>query len=242
MLESDNVEFKLTWKDEYLKWICGFANASGGKLYIGLDDSGHVVGLIDAKRLLEEIPNKIVNYLGIVAEVRLLDQEGHSFLEINVVPSSIPVSYKGSYHYRSGSTKQELKGAALNQFLLKRMGRSWDDLSCENATLNDIDTDAVDWFMKRAFAWKRIENGLNSDDLITILDNLNLIADDGRIKNAAILLFGKRPSRFFPSVSFKIGRFINGDDDLHFQDIIEGNIIQMADRVMDILNSKYTAS
>ncbi|MDR1973153.1 MAG: hypothetical protein LBQ31_00575 [Bacteroidales bacterium] len=62
------------------------------------------------------------------------------------------------------------------------------------------------------------------------------------IKNAALLLFGKRPSKFFPSVQFKIGRFGKDDTDLLFQDLVEGNILQMADNVMDILKSKYLIS
>lgn len=46
MIEKENqtVEWKLSWKDEYLKWICGYANAQGGTLYIGADDDGNVVG------------------------------------------------------------------------------------------------------------------------------------------------------------------------------------------------------
>ena len=43
--ENQNVEFKEVWKDEYLKWISGFANAQGGKIYIGSDDNGNVVGI-----------------------------------------------------------------------------------------------------------------------------------------------------------------------------------------------------
>ena len=35
MGESQNIEWKELWRDEYLKWICGFANAQGGKIYIG---------------------------------------------------------------------------------------------------------------------------------------------------------------------------------------------------------------
>ncbi len=35
MLEKQNVEWKQKWKDEYLQWICGFANAQGGTIYIG---------------------------------------------------------------------------------------------------------------------------------------------------------------------------------------------------------------
>ena len=48
--ESENIEFKQSWRDEYLKWISGFANASGGKLLIGVEDAGNVVGLHDAQR------------------------------------------------------------------------------------------------------------------------------------------------------------------------------------------------
>ncbi|WP_296322085.1 helix-turn-helix domain-containing protein, partial [uncultured Treponema sp.] len=39
-MESQNIEYKKTWRDEYLKWICAFANTEGGKLYIGIDDNG----------------------------------------------------------------------------------------------------------------------------------------------------------------------------------------------------------
>lgn len=38
-MESQSIEYKKTWRDEYLKWICAFANTEGGKLYIGLDDA-----------------------------------------------------------------------------------------------------------------------------------------------------------------------------------------------------------
>ena len=58
--ESQNIEYKESWRDEYLKWICGFANAQGGRIYIGVNDQKKVIGLSDAKRLLEDIPNKIV--------------------------------------------------------------------------------------------------------------------------------------------------------------------------------------
>ena len=71
--ESQNIEYKESWRDEYLKWICGFANATGGKIYIGIDDNGQVVGVEDAKKLMEDIPNKIVNFLGIVADVNTME-------------------------------------------------------------------------------------------------------------------------------------------------------------------------
>jgi len=242
MYESQNIEFKQSWHDEYLKWISGFANASGGKMYIGIDDNGNVTGLADWKKMMEDIPNKIVNYLGIVVQVNLLEKKSKEYIEIIVEPSSVPISYRGTHYYRSGSTKQELKGNALHQFLMKRLGRTWDDFPCENANLHDIDPEAINYFFKKAVISKRIAPYSGNDDLATVLENLDLFTDNGKLKNAALLLFGKRPSRFFPSVSFKIGRFIEGDDDLRFQDVVDGNILQMADKVMDVLKSKYLIS
>ena len=57
--ENQAVEWKESWRDEYLRHVCGFANAGGGLLVIENNDSGKVVGVTDAARLLEELPNKI---------------------------------------------------------------------------------------------------------------------------------------------------------------------------------------
>ena len=69
LAESQNLEWKSSWRDEYLKWICGFANAHGGVLVIGKNDRGEIVGVKDPLRLLEEIPNKALSLLGIVVDV-----------------------------------------------------------------------------------------------------------------------------------------------------------------------------
>lgn len=120
--ESQNTEYKESWRDEYLKWICGFANAQGGRIYIGVDDDRQVVGVEDSKRLMEDIPNKVRDVLGIIVDENLQEEGGEEYIEIVVPAYSNPINYKGQYHYRSGSTKQELKGAALNRFLLERGG------------------------------------------------------------------------------------------------------------------------
>ena len=237
--ENQNIEFKESWRDEYLKWICGFANAQGGKIYIGVRDDGSVCGLDDSKRLLEDIPNKIVSLLGIVADVNLLQKDGKDYICIEVPPYKVPIAYKGVYHYRSGSTKQELKGAALQEFLFKKMGLTWDGAAYTSATIDCIDPNAIAYFLHKAVSSGRLPAELEKSDLKTVLENLDLFADDGKLRNAAILCFGKRPSRYFAAAEFKIGRFGASQSDLMFQDMVEGNLIQMADRVIDLLKSKY---
>jgi len=95
MSENQNIEYKESWRDEYLKWICGFANAQGGTIYIGIDDAGNVVGVENSKKLLEDLPNRIKNLMGVVANVNMLTKDGKEFLEIKVNPSSYPISYHG---------------------------------------------------------------------------------------------------------------------------------------------------
>ena len=238
MSESQNIEYKESWRDEYLKWICGFANTHGGRIYIGIDDNQQVVGVADTKRLMEDIPNKIVNYLGIVADVNLLHKEDKDYIEIAVQPCNLPIAYHGIYHYRSGSTKQELKGAALQQFLLRKMGHSWDDIENERATLDDIDRQAIDFFLRKAVDAGRMPVDSLNETTEKVLSNLNLIGGEGKLRNAALLLFGKNPAKFFTSVQFRIGRFGRDEADLMFQDVVDGNIIQMTDRVIEVLKSK----
>ncbi len=53
--ETHFLEWKESWRDEYLKWLCGFANADGGTLIIGMNDKGEPVGAPIAGRLLVDL-------------------------------------------------------------------------------------------------------------------------------------------------------------------------------------------
>lgn len=81
MEETSIIEHKSQWRDEWLQWICGFANNQGGVINIGLNDKGQPVGLQKVKKLMEDIPSKIINKLGIVPDVdqRKIDEHCGGF-------------------------------------------------------------------------------------------------------------------------------------------------------------------
>ena len=237
MSESQNIEWKQSWHDDYLKWVCGFANAIGGVIFIGKDDNGEITHLADYRNLLEAIPNKIREYLGIIAEVNLHQENGAHFLEIVVPPYSVPVSLRGHYYYRTGSTKLELTGNALNEFLLKKSGKTWDNVPEAVATFNDIDSESVKAFIKDAQKSGRMPD-VSDLSIEELFEKLRL-SDNGEIKRAAIILFGKDPNRFYPNVMVKIGRFGHDDADLKFQETEEGNLIQLLKNVPNQLNYKF---
>ena len=237
MNETQNTEYKQSWRDDYLKWICGFANANGGSIFIGKDDNGNVVGAIDTKRLLEEIPNKVRDILGILVDVNLHSTTDGEFIEILVEAYPYPVNYKGQYHYRSGSTKQELKGTALDKFLLQKKGKRWDGVPVPKVSRKDLKQETVDFFRKRAFKSQRIEEDILTDTHELLLENLQLKENDF-LKRAAILLFHSNPEIFVTGSYIKIG-FFETDDDLKFQDEIHGNLIEQIEKTMDLLFTKY---
>ena len=221
------------------KWVCGFANAKGGKIFIGIDDKGNVAGVKDYKKLMDDIPNKIVSHLGLMVDVNLHNKNNAHYLEIVIPVSTVPISYHGGYYYRSGSTKQELKGTALNDFIMGKMGMTWEQRPVPEATLDDIDTGVLKSFVQKALTKQRISPAAANADTLTILKNLKLLGKNNELLLAALLLFGKEPDQYVFDAYLKIGRFGNSHSDLRFQDVVKGNILEMADKVMEILNTKY---
>ncbi len=236
-IETQNKEYKSKWRDEYLKWICGFANAKGGKIYIGKDDKGNVVGVENVKKLLEDIPNKAKDILGVVVDVNLHTAAKGDFLEIIVDEYPYPVNYKGQYHYRSGSTKQELKGAALDKFMLQKKGKKWDGVPVPKVSVSDLNQEAFDFFRKRAFKSKRIEEEVLTDSNEHLIENLQLKENDF-LKRAAILLFHPNPENFVTGAYIKIG-FFESDSELMYQDEIHGNLFEQVEKTIDLLFTKY---
>lgn len=236
-IETQNIEWKESWRDEYLKWICGFANADGGTLFIGKRDDGSIAGLTDAKKLMEEIPNKVRDIMGIMVDVNLKEEADSQYLEIIVESYPNPVNYKGQYYYRSGSTKQELKGQALDTFLLKKHGLHWDGVPHPRLTFNDIDNKAVVDFIRKGIQSGRLDAASQNDSKEEIFAKLKL-TENNYIKRAAALLFCEDPESYVGGAYIKIG-FFQTNTELIYQDEVHGNIFHQVDKTLEFLTTKY---
>lgn len=184
---------------------------------------------------MDDIPNKIRNAMGITVEVNLHEEAEKHFIGIITHPYSVPISLRGRYYYRSGSTKQELTGASLNEFLLKKSGKTWDDVIEPRATFDDIDESTFSAFLKMSEEKGRMPETIGLT-ISQIFDKL-LLTENGQLKRSAVVLFGKNPAKFYPNTFVKIGRF-KGNDIL-FHDVVEGNLITLLREVTNQLNHKY---
>ena len=103
MPEQQNIEYKSSWHEEYLDWICGFANAQGGKIYIGKDNSdllfqdeihGNLFEQIEKRKITSseyakkfKISDRTARRdLSELAEMKLLKNEGDNKLSHYVFP------------------------------------------------------------------------------------------------------------------------------------------------------------
>ena len=238
MQENYNTEFKQSWRDEYLKTLCAFANTHGGILYVSKDDDGNVVGLDNDKKTLEDLPNKIRSKLGILADVQHHKTDGKDYLSIEITAYPYqPISYDGRYYRRSGSTTQLIDGTELEHFLLSKHGRTWDTVPIAHVASEDLSLEVIHRFKTKVMQTGRLTEIQNWDNHL-LLNKLHLFAERGELTRAAILLFHNDPERWIKGAFIKIAAFdTNGE--LRFQDSVNGSLIEQIDKTLDLLKTKY---
>lgn len=239
MPEHQTIEWKESWQDEYLKWICGYANAYGGILYIGKDDNGTVVGINNSRQLLEKLPNKITDMMGIIVDVNLKYEEDLEYLAIIVDKYPSLISFRGKYYYRSGSTMREITGKELDKAMLKSQGKTWDGVPLPRIKIEDLKQDAIKLFRKKAVERGRLtEEAVRVSDII-LMEDLHLVDEDGHLLRAAMLAFYEDPEKWVTGSYIKIGYFGKSDSDLLYQDEVHGPLIEQVDKTVDLIYTKY---
>ncbi|MGC8746783.1 MAG: ATP-binding protein [Candidatus Saccharicenans sp.] len=225
-LEGETLEFKRQWTDRALEDLAAFANTRGGTLLVGIREDGEIVGTKVNDQEIQRITNLIAAHLGITPSIRAVEIEGLPALEIQVAPATGLVPYGGRYLRRVGTTNRDFAPDELARHLLERSGRTWDGLPSE-WTLGEIDSESIKYFGR--LARSRLPHA-DPENPEQTLQNLELLSD-GRLKNAGVLLFGKRPQRLFPQAQMRIGIF-RGTEILDSHDY-KGTLWEQLDGAME---------
>jgi len=230
--ESETVERKEELNSNALKTISAFANTKGGSLYVGIKDDATLLTGEISDQAQQDVVNKVVNKLGIIPDVSLHTFEGQEFLEIRIKKSRRPISYNGKYYQRSGNTTRELDTESLKTLFLN--GVSWDTQLDDRFSVDDINEQT--W--TRFDADSRGQRGIpewDSMEMAQLLQHLSLMVD-GRLTNAAIMLFGKDPQKYFPHTTIRVGRF-KDQSTIISDNIISGNLYDQLGKVEQVIKS-----
>ncbi len=209
--ENQEVEFKESFhsSQDISKIICSLANTLGGTLILGVSDKGEIKGI---KENLDKLQQKISNSNQAISPQPLISIEPHRLDNKKIIVVIVQRSSDNNYHtfqgaiyVRIGSTTKRLEGQTHLEYLRNRQILSFDESYEPYAKLDDIDENKIKTYLKIRDQSDYLENHTIKDFLLSH----RLATDNGKlkIKNPAILLFGKDPIKFFPQIEIKLVKF-----------------------------------
>jgi ATP-dependent DNA helicase RecG len=160
-------------------------------------------------------------------------------MEVKVNRRRPPVSVRGKYYQRVGNTTREVTGDELKRLFLK--GESWGAITDERFSLEDINDEDVMDFLQSARREGRVPADFENDDIKEILRRLDLLREN-KLTNAAILLFGKDPQKYFSNAVVKIGRF-RDEATIVADRTVSGNLFHQVreaeEQIKSLINRRY---
>jgi len=236
--ESETLEFKKSTAqlEKALKSICAFLNHKGGVVYFGIDN-GKVVGQEVSDNTMITISQKIRQRIKpeVTPEIRVLEIERKKIIEVKVKKgNNKPYYLNGTAYKRVGTENPVIPPEELERVILEKRKRYWDSEICERASLKDIDEEKGRWFLRKA----KVERDLDVDENTPVeeaLERLELLKNE-KLTNAAVLLFGKNPQKFFLQAETRCARF-KGTKPLEFVDmkVFQGSIIDQVEKSLSFV-------
>ncbi len=231
--ESQKVEFKSKINDGLGKSMCSFANTNNGIILVGIDDNGKIIGIN------KKYEDKIANIAhtckpSIYPKVTSVKIKDKNVFVVKVEKSDSLHSFKNIAYKRVASHDKPLSPEEVIEFAKDTGKIRWDEEICEEAGLEDIDKEKVKWFLRKSKEERNF--GVEPEAPITeALERLELMKN-GKLTNAAILLFGKNPQKFFLQAETRCARF-KGTEPLEFIDmkVFSGNIINQRDDAVEFV-------
>jgi len=196
--EGLTLEFKTSVSGHLGREICAMANTEGGRILIGVDDSGQNVGVSQPNRAKSQVQNAARNLDPALA----IEVEPVGNILVVTVPSgpNKPYSSSGQFYLRDASTTQQMRRGEIQEFFFKEGLVRWDEQPCSEFSMErDFDAKKYRSFVRAT----GIPSGLKRQD---VLRNLDVLTDDG-MRNAGVLVFAKIVSRFHLQASVTCALF-----------------------------------
>lgn len=184
--EGYNLEFKEGYNSSLAKEICALANASGGKILIGVTDDGRIKSVKINNKMKSEIQDLVRNFDPSFL-VNVIESNGVVIVDV-FEGNKKPYSTGGKFYMRQGANSQQLSREEIKNLFINERVINFDEIPNQNFNFGkDFNEQAYENFLSRI----NIKTKLSRDD---ILKNLELLNGEN-IKNAGALLFCKKATR-----------------------------------------------
>ncbi len=242
--ESDHLEFKTSWNglEDACKSLCGFLNGRGGKVLFGVrpNQTPHGVEYTDhTQQVIAQHFKKFDPAPHLRIETLLLET-GRFIVALIAEPSYTKVlyQYEGRVFERVGSTKQIMPIAKQQILLLERLDHSGYESLPTSYTLENLDLEQVKRVIKQGITVQRIDPKAEEESIEGLLENRFSLMKEGQLLHGALILFGKKMTRYTQCLLKVIAYRSSTEDDHHILDSaqIYGNIFTLLMEAQTFVN------
>lgn len=203
--ESETIELKRSTSElkEAIISISSILNKHHhGELYFGIRKDSSVVGLGVTEKTIRDVSKAIADNIEpkVYPTINQIEIGEKPCIKVQFKGKDAPYFAYGRAYMRVGDENRQLSVRELESLILKKNRDKfrWDVEICQEASIKDISTSKMKSFLKIS--------GLRYDNLKNVLEKLKLVVD-GKLRNAAVILFGKNPQSFFPNAKLRCAVF-----------------------------------
>lgn len=222
--ESETLEFKRTIAErrEVAKSVCAMANQRGGRVVIGVNPDGQIVGQQVGDRTIEHLSQELgaIDPPVLPSIDRIDLGNGLEALAVKVDAGySKPYSYRNVAYLRAGNTNRVLSRSEYDRLIIEHAHgeRRWENEPAAGWTIDRIDSGELVRTVREAIRRGRLENPA-TEELSELLRGLGLLRD-GQLLRAGAVLFGRTECLEvdYPQCMLRVAKF-RGRDRSEFLD------------------------
>lgn len=215
--ESSSLEFKSTTNQlkSAFETICAFLNGKGGTVLIGVKNDGQIIGQDVSDNTRQEIAREIKKIEpSAQVDVDYIPTENGKFVIMLRVAFGryAPYVFDGRAYGRVESSTGLIPQHRYEQLLVRRgqLNHAWEEQLTEDYDLDSLDHEEIRRTIKEGVDQNRIGVEVLSYDMEHILSKLKLL-QDGKLINAAIVLYAKDVLPKYPHCMIRMARFRGTD-------------------------------
>lgn len=219
-----------------IETLVALANTRGGRVVIGVTDTGKPTAQDFGKEALRDYVNRVATA---TEPIVIPEAEKYTTPEGEIIVLTVgefplkPVATRGRSYRRAGSTTRQMPPSEIAEMHLHSTGQSMDAVIVADKTSEDLDLEAVRQYMRQATACGRRAYSVQEDPW-QVLRKLELVKTHQQITRAAILLFGKNPQSPLTQAVVHAGRL---REKVHIMDslIIAGSITRQVEETVEFI-------
>lgn len=227
--ENETVELKEIVTDDIKKEIIAFANCNGGKLYVGVQDDGTIIGVDDADNVSLQISNMVRDTIKpdvtMFVHYETIEEEGKEIIAIDVQRGTDRPYYLAKKGMRPEGVfvRQGYSSVPATDTAIRHMIKETDGDRFE--AIRSLNQDLTFEVAKKEFDLRNLEFGPKQ------MQTLKLIDQDGLYTNLGLLLSDQCVH------TIKVAVF-QGTDQMVFKDRREfgGSLLRQMNEVYDYVD------